>query len=406
MRIIESIKQLFRNKPEAGGIVTGERYDVPHPAGFILSSDTPLAVAAVYRCVNFIADSVANLPIRPLRRKGDVYIDDIDDSLFNLLTVEPAPHINAVDFWQMIVRQILLQGNSYVVPVFDEVSKKYSRLILVNPNCVSYDKTFGVYKISDLEHGVSGDFDEDEILHFKNYSIDGFIGISTIAYAASVIDTASIGDRETQNRFSNGGIIRGIVSNGKDVGGFGAVQDRELQRKADDLDSRFRKGERIVSVPGVAQFSPLSQSSADMQFLEQRKMTVKDVCRFFGVHPSFVFEDSSNYKTVDMANVAFLSNTLNPLLRKIELEARRKLISPSFWGKKKIEFDRSGLYAADLEGKAKYQTAQLACGALTVNELRQLENRPTVEGGDVPLVSANLITINAIKNKNTAYGQE
>lgn len=50
-----------------------------------------------------------------------------------------------------------------------------------------------------------------------------------------------------------------------------------------------------------------------MQFLESRKFTVRELCRFFGVHPSFVFDDTSNnYKSAEMANVAFLSNTLNP----------------------------------------------------------------------------------------------
>ena len=37
--------------------------------------------------------------------------------------------------------------------------------------------------------------------------------------------------------------------------------------------------------------------------------------RFFGVPPSFVFDDTSNnYKSAEMANVAFLSNTLEPLV--------------------------------------------------------------------------------------------
>lgn len=91
-----------------------------------------------------------------------------------------------------------------------------------------------------------------------------------------------------------------------------------------------------------------------------------------------------------MANVAYLSTTLNPLLRKIENELLRKLIAPSLVGKRKFEFDRRGLYAADLEGRAKYQTQTIAAGIYTVNEWRHAENKPPVEGGDKVLVSANL----------------
>lgn len=128
-----------------------------------------------------------------------------------------------------------------------------------------------------------------------------------------------------------------------------------------------------------------------MQFLESRKFSVREICRFFGVHPSFVFDDTSNnYKSAEMANVAFLSNTLNPLLRRIENELLRKLVAPTLAGKRKIQFDRRSLYACDLDSKVKYQSQSLAIGIYTVNELRAEENKPPVKGGDLPLVSANL----------------
>lgn len=128
-----------------------------------------------------------------------------------------------------------------------------------------------------------------------------------------------------------------------------------------------------------------------MQFLESRKFTVRELCRFFGVHPSFVFDDTSNnYKSAEMANVAFLSNTLNPLLRKIESELHRKLIEPSLCCERRFEFDRRSLYACDLASRVQYQTQTIAAGIYTVNDWRRAENMPPVEGGDLPLVSANL----------------
>ena len=132
-----------------------------------------------------------------------------------------------------------------------------------------------------------------------------------------------------------------------------------------------------------------------MQFLETRKFSVRDICRFFGVHPSFVFDDTSNnYKSAEMANVAFLSNTLNPLLRKIEVELHRKLVAPSLCCKRRFQFDRRGLYACDLDSRIKYQAQTIAAGIYTVNDWRKEENKPAVEGGDTVLVSANLKGIN------------
>ena len=198
-----------------------------------------------------------------------------------------------------------------------------------------------------------------------------------------------------------------IINNEKRVLGLGEYQDEELQKAATDIDARFRNGEHIVSLPGEVDFKQISLSSTDMQFLESRKFNVREICRFFGVHPSFVFDDTSNnYKSAEMANVAFLSNTLNPYLRKIENEFLRKLVAPSLAFTYKLEFDRRGLYACDLEGKSKNQASQISTGLYTVNELRAEENRPPVAGGDKILVSANLKDILTEGNENSKSNED
>ena len=174
------------------------------------------------------------------------------------------------------------------------------------------------------------------------------------------------------------------------------------------MDGYFKSGERIVSLPGEVDFKQISLSSTDMQFLESRKFTVRDICRFFGVHPSFVFDDTSNnYKSAEMANAAFLSSTLNPLLRNIENEMLRKLVAPSLFDKRKFQFDREALTASDLMSKINYQAATIAAGIYTVNDWRQKENKPPVEGGDRVLVSANLMELSEkTKEEEKENGEE
>mgnify|MGYP002627358930 CR=1 FL=1 len=140
--------------------------------------------------------------------------------------------------------------------------------------------------------------------------------------------------------------------------GFVRNASDELEKSAEEVDDKFRTGKRIVSLPGQVDFKQITLSSTDMQFLESRKFTVREICRFFGVHPTFVFDDTSNnYKSAEMANVAFLSHTLDPILRNIENELQRKLLPESSYTKRKISFDRKGLYASDLDSRVKYQAA-------------------------------------------------
>ncbi len=394
MGFITYIRDLFRRGKDTQD--SGSKGRTPRTGGGypLLASANALNVATVYRCVNLLADKVASLPVQYMRKKGDMFVEDRSDRLHYLLNIQPCSYMSAVDFWQQVVRYMLLRGNAYIVPVYDFASMSVARLALVDPTTVAHDPVTDTYTINDVYAGVSGVFDESEVIHIKNYSLDGKTGISTIAYARVALDITSTGDQETLNRFANGGNVRGIVSNDSSVRGFGEYQDEELKKTATDLDSRFRNGERIVSLPGQVQFNPLSLSSTDMQFLETRKFSVREICRFFGVHPSFVFDDTSNnYKSAEMANVAFLTDTLNPILRKIEAELHRKLVAPSLCCKRKFQFDRRGLYACDLDSRIKYQTQTIAAGLYTVNEWRQEENKPAVEGGDVVLVSANLKSI-------------
>lgn len=406
MGIIDNIKNIFkRSASSVTPTVTSPRTSFT----YVAPTGSAMNVATVYRCVNLLADSVANLPMQFMKLKQGIFVEDTDSRLHYLLNVQPCSYMSAVDFWRLVVQYLLLNGNAYIVPIYEGL--EIFQLALVDPTTVMHDATNDTYTINDVNAGVSGVYSESEIIHIKNYTRDGKVGLSTIGFARTALDITATGDAETLNRFANGGNVRGIVSNDTSVRGFGEYQDEELSKTATDLDGRFRTGERIVSLPGQVQFNPISLSSTDMQFLETRKFSVREICRFFGVHPSFVFDDTSNnYKSAEMANVAFLSNTLNPILRKIENELHRKLIAPTLCCKRKFQFDRRGLFACDLESRIRYQSQTIAAGIYTVNEWRQAENKPAVNGGDKVLVSANLKGIDELtatpQNEITENGNE
>ena len=357
----------------------------------LYGESTALQVGAVYRCVKLLSESVAGLPLRCMKRRGDIYVDT-SEHMWYLLNVQPDPNYSAFEFWRQAVTDILLRGNAYIVPVYNPVSMDLDRLVLCGRGTVAHDTTSDTYTVTDDANDLHGVYGEAEIIHLKGLTLrDPKQGVSVLTYAAQTVSTASAGERETENRFTYGGNVRGLVSNGAGVRGYGEYQDEQLSATAVDLDARFSRGEKIVSLPGQVDFKQLSLSSTDMQFLESRKFAVLDVCRFFGVPPSFVYEDTStNYKSAEQASVAFLTHTLNPLLRAIEIELLRKLVSPARASRYRFEFDRRGLYTTDLGSKVKYQAATIAAGIYTVNDWRQLENHAPVEGGDIVLVSANL----------------
>lgn len=371
-----------------------------------------LNIATVYSCVKLLCESVASLPLQVMKKRDGIFVPDETSRLYYLLMVQPNETTSAFDFWFRVVQDVLLDGNAYILPIYNPVSMDIDRLMLADPKAVAHDTFNDTYTFSDFKNGITGTWTEDEVIHIKDLTLnDPKHGVSVLTFARVAMGIASSGDSSTLNQFANGGDVRGIVSNGTTTTGFGEYTDDQLVSAAADIDSRFRTGERIVSVPGEVSFKQISLSSVDMQFLESRKFATIDICRFFRVPPSKVFADTSNnYKSVEMANVDFLTSGLNPLLRKIEAELLRKLFAPSLAAKRRIVFDREALYATDLETRVKYLSGLIQSGLGTVNELRNKNNLPPVAGGDTVLVSANLKTITQLQNEaaiNTqGYGQD
>ena len=379
----QHILGFFRRETKKGAVAPGT-VRAGATAFFGYGCQNALGIATVFRCVKLLSESVANLPLLYLKRKDGVFVEADDRRLDYLLNVQPDFAINAFDFRKQLVQELILDGNAYIVPVYNTASMELDRLVLCGRGTVAHDTVNDIYVVNDSANAIYGTFAEDEIIHVKGLTLrDNKRGVSVLTYARLTMDIASTGDQ-------------GIVSNDTSVRGFGEYQDKQLDRTAENLDNRFQSGERIVGLPGQVDFKQISLSSTDMQFLESRKFTVIEICRFFSVPPTFVYADTSNnYKTVEQADVDFLSHTLNPLLRNIEIELRRKLIAPSLSHKYKFEFDRRELFACDLSGMMNYGAKLLQLGA-TINEVRRLNNLAPVEGGDTAFVSANLRGINEV----------
>jgi hypothetical protein len=96
---------------------------------------------------------------------------------------------------------------------------------------------------------------------------------------------------------------------------------------------------------------------------------------------------SSNYKEPQQTDVAYLTQTLDGILRTIETEFQRKLVGRS--PGRKFSFDRKGIFAMDLNSMANYQSKTLENGIYSINDWRRYENQPPVEGGDAIYISTN-----------------
>lgn len=374
-------------------------YHVPTGFDDVTSRELALRIATVYRCVDILSKGVAQLPLEVKHNLGGYFRAEVDD-IFNLnylLTVRPNERQTAFEMKRAMMVQVLMQGNAYMLPRLG--SDGYTSIILLSPGSTTYDPLINKYNVADIINRIYGIFSADEIIHIKNLGTDGgYTGLPTLAFASKVLAISANADLNNVETFKSGGILQGFVSGKSNTIGFGAVQTKQLEGVATDIEEQLNSGRKIFNLPGEMSFNQISLSPKDIELLATKQFNVFEICRFFGVHPDKVFaQQSTNYKASEMSQVSFLTDTLQPLLTQVELEFESKLIPRSLYGVYRFDFNIEPLMQTDLDTQANYMTKTIAAGARSVNDWRKIMGNPPVDGGDEVLVSANLVPLGSPK---------
>lgn len=389
--------KIFRTRAKSGAplpVVTS----APISYGTSLFSEVkPGAQAAVVRCVQLISDTIAAMPLLHQRKQGAIFAEVSQSEVGLLLNIEPNATATGVDFWRAVITSMLFDGVTYIVPEW--ASGKLISLTHVLKKEVSYKPTDRSYAINSAYYGIDTTVSERGIIVLRYAPrLDQDKGLKgrDIESAKSVINLAQTAQEEAQNRVDNGGAPRLLVNVGTGTqGGIYSPKETELDEYAARLNDLVQGGTSVVAGRAGVSVTPVGSSSADLQLQAVREFAVRDICRFFGVPPTFVYSDgASNYKSTEMAYVDFYASTINPMLRSIEAELSRKLIPRSMWQVQRIRYDRSARMTADMDTQAKYFAQMLANGAMTPNEIRAKLGMAPCDGGDTLQISANLKPIN------------
>lgn len=381
---------------ESNLLVVGEygsesRVSVTGPEG-------AMKLAAVYRCTDILSGSIASIPLQLKVKKNGVFQYSESEPMNYYLNKVANPRQTSWDMMCNAVIQMVNAGNAYIYPEYRLGELK--GLTLLSPGSVTHDPMLDHYLINDFVNNIYKSVSSADIIHLKNMSLDGGLsGVSTIKYASRVLSIGASSDERSLDSFQPGSSLKGFISGSGEVArGMGAVQDAQVETVADRVEKEISSGKKIFRVPGDMKFNPLSLSPADLQLLQTKDITAKDICRFYGVHPDKVFAgQSSNYKASEMSQVDFINDTLIPRIRKIEAEFNAKLIPREISSKYRIEFDLEAIYQTDLKSTAAYMKATIESGIYTPNEWRRRKGQAPVEGGDEPFVSANIAPLNSAK---------
>ncbi len=361
--------------------------------GSSYTQDKALLLSTVYRCVNLISDSVAQLPFEPYKIDSKGYKKKFQKHpSYHVLNCEPNARMTRFTFIKLLISSMLLRGNGYAYIVRDEKGDVKELIYLpseyvtiVPPKYIYQPIT---YKITGFDFEVQA----KDMIHLINYSYDGVTGISTLSFARETLELSANSEEHARNFFSGGCNLGGILT----------VQASLNAKQKDDIKNSWNKAfnansgqsNGLAVLEGNMQYAPISVNSKDAQLLETRAFNVVDICRFFNVSPVMAFDLShSSYSTVEATNISFLSTTLQPILSKIELEFKRKLFAEH--NNIDIKFDVTELLRTDKQSQSEFYQKMILNGIMSINEVRKELNLIPVSGGDINFISANLLSLTA-----------
>lgn len=357
----------------------------------LMNYGSPLFLSTVYRCVSVISDSVASLPLYLYdTKKNNEYVTS---DLSYLLNIAPSAIQTRFTFFQSIVRNILLQGNAYCKIIrsageITEIRLLKNSDVDVIVNTLTDGST--VVKYSVLGKPVL----TNDILHFTNITgADCVTGLSVMQYASNSIKLAQTQESQALSFFSSGGNVNGLLLSKK------MLDDTQKQEIKESWNTSIGDGNGVAVLGGDLDFRSLSVNNKESQLLESRSFSVVDICRFFGVSPLKVYTiEGATYSNFEQANVQFLTDTLNPLLEKIELELRKKLFTKKDSLRFVIKFDTSNLLRTDFKNSVEAYTKLFQSGVLTINEIREELGYNLV---DEDSCNTNFVQVNMMQvNKN------
>ena len=355
------------------------------------STNKAMLLSTVYRCVDIISDSVAQLPFEPFILDAQGYkVKLTEHTTYRLLNSEPNKKMSRFTFMKTLVVSTLLKGNGYAYIERDGKGNAVS-LNFIKPDTVTIDD-----KGSEVKYyvtGYKGAIEACNMIHILNFSYDGIHGVSTLQHARNTLGLATDAEAHAQGFFKGGANLAGILKVHSTLSDKQKIELKSSWQTAFTPSTGQPNG--VAVLEGNMDFKPITVNHTDAQLLETRQFNVIDICRFFGVSPVKAFDLSkSSYSTVEATNLSFLTDTLSPMLEKIELEFERKLYKPSEKEGIDVRFDTSRLLRADKQSLANYYNTLFNIGVVSCNEIRKEIDLPYIEGGDSHFVQVNLMEVN------------
>ena len=360
--------------------------------GYNIDSETALKYSAVFGCCRVLAETFASVPFvlykkDPQKKERE---PTTDLPIYDILHYQPNSEMSPFSCKEAWMMALNLGGNT----VSERLVNTAGELVGLYPypwDIVSIERDTEtkqlIYKVSSGTQQKI--LRRDQVLHVPGPSLDGVHGLSPISYAASAIRLGLTYEQFGVNLFQNGANPSGAFKSP------GELSEIAFNRLKDQLDKKYT-GQQNAGKPmlleGGLEWQQFTVNPTDAQLLESKYFQIEDICRIYRVPQHLVNKlDRSTNNNIEHQSLEFVMYTMLPIFKRFEEAINMQLLTPAqrmrgYY----VEAKMDGLMRGDSAARSAFYASGRQWGWLSANDIRRLENLPSIDGGDRYLEPTNM----------------
>ena len=363
------------------------------------SHDVSTTVAAAYAAINLLTYQMSLL--QPVVR--DAENEPIPKHPVSALLRYPSRTIDPWQFWNMVLRAYFTHGNAYVWIRRDFSGRAVELVPAWCTDARFVEARFAPYIRYRLDllgawssggHAVSRQIEANarDVIVFHGPGFDGLSSQSPVRYAADSILKLMRGVVAHQSALTKGLLSSGsaLQVDPEAIKGTSESQIKQFQTILQLIDESMKQAKEKdwipVLPPGVTIERMQTLSNTDLQLIDLLKWGVEDMARVFGVPPARLghYYRGFRQQDVEQRGAEFERFSISPHTGMTDSQLTRKLVNGEDMQRGyTVVTPTDSLKRGSLTERSMVAKAMVADGGTwTINEGRELTDKPPIEGGD------------------------
>lgn len=360
-----------------------------------VTEESAINTSEVYSSIKVLADDLAKYPIHLLNEKNGVVEKAIKHPCYTLFKDKPNKNMTIFEWKHLVMTQLNLWGNSYH---YIKIGKngQCEEIIPLDPKStlVMINKSTYEVKYQTMLYDKQVVLASDEVLHFKNLSIDGLIGRSPIQVLRESIAGNEDGKKMSGNLFKREGIPLGVLKSEK------TVLTPENKRLVAKLWDENLQNSNIAILNPDMEYTSVGIPQSDAQFIETMKYNKAEIASIYKV-PPYKYGDYSGLTHGNAAtqSLDYVKNVMLPFVTNLESELNNKIFTEL--DKRRgyyLKFNLESELRADSKTRAEFYKMMLESGVYTINDVLKKEDMSTIDKhGETRFMSLNFAPLDYLE---------